>query len=350
MRSRSGLATIRPLVRDTFRQACASAICWMMLAVTGVCTLVCLSVRISGDVSLHDEEETVYFLPEASPHGVAALATADAKAAHRLETDPARARREGVEPLSGRMTVAFGAVSIPIGRERADAVRFLELVLGGGVAGTLGLLLALVWTSGFVPTFLEPGAAAVLLAKPVTRRQLLLGKYAGVLTFVASQVALFVALTWLALGARTGVWDVTYWWCLPLLLLQFATFYSLSLFLGVLTRSTVACVFGSVLFWLLAWGMNYGCALASGLAESPYVTSLTIALAGLGYWVFPKPIDGGLMLFNALDARHHFDKPEVFRLLESSEVYSAPLSIVSSLVITGLILAVSAHQFEGQDY
>ena len=72
----------------------------------------------------------------------------------------------------------------PVSRERSDAVHFLELLLAGGIAGTLGLLLALVWTAGFVPTFLEPSAASVLLAKPVARWQLLLGKYLGVLTFV----------------------------------------------------------------------------------------------------------------------------------------------------------------------
>ncbi len=49
---------------------------------------------------------------------------------------------------------------------------------------------------------------------------------------------------------------MTYWWCIPLLLLQFAIFYSFSVLLGVITRSTVACVFGAVLFWLLAWGIN----------------------------------------------------------------------------------------------
>ncbi len=74
---------------------------------------------------------------------------------------------EGIETIRGRMTLAFGAISFPVSRERGDAVAFLELLLAGGFAGTLGLLLALVWTAGFVPTFLEPSAASVLLAKPV---------------------------------------------------------------------------------------------------------------------------------------------------------------------------------------
>src|SRR5580704_8787430 len=44
-----------------------------------------------------------------------------------------------------------------------------------------GLLLALLWTAGFLPTFLEPAHASILLAKPTPRWQLLVGKFVGVL-------------------------------------------------------------------------------------------------------------------------------------------------------------------------
>jgi ABC-type transport system involved in multi-copper enzyme maturation permease subunit len=260
------------------------------------------------------------------------------------------ARQEGVETVSGRMTLAFGAVSFPVARERADSIRFVELLLAGGVAGTLGVLLALVWTAGFVPTFLEPNAASVLLAKPVARWQLLLAKYIGVLAFVGFQVLLFVALTWLALGLRTGVWDTTYWWCIPLLLLQFAIFYSFSVLLAVLTRSTVACVFGSLLFWLVAWGINYGAVMARGLSEAANLPAPTLALAEAAYWVSPKPIDAGLILFNVLNAQQHFEKPVVFHLLESGSGFSPELSVLSSLAITAVLLALSAYEFKATDY
>ena len=278
----------------------------MMLTVTAICVVLCLSVNVSGDVSLHGENEPVLFLPPSLPGTAGSKAAASRKVGFSLETDPDMARREGIETISGRMTLAFGAVSFPVSRERSDAVQFLELLLAGGFAGTLGLLLALVWTAGFVPTFLEPSAASVLLAKPVARWQLLLGKYFGVLTFVGFQVVLFVVLTWLALGVRTQVWNMTYWWCIPLLLLQFAIFYSFSVLLAVITRSTVACVFGSVLFWLLAWGINYGCVMARGVLEREYLPAGTRALAEAAYWIFPKPIDAGLILFNALNARASF--------------------------------------------
>jgi ABC-type transport system involved in multi-copper enzyme maturation permease subunit len=364
MNGRSNLATFTQLIRDTFRQAWASGIFWMMLAVTAICVLLCLSVSIAQDSVLRSRDEQTYFLPPPSPRELTpsvvavwgatrpldslALVGANHKLWFSFDTNPALSKREGVETIKGQMTLAFGAVKIDMRRERTDEVRFLELILGGAVAGFLGLLLALVWTVGFLPTFLEPSAAAVLLAKPAGRGQLLLGKFVGVLTFVAFQVAFFVILTWLALGLRTQVWDMTYWWCIPLLVLHFAVFYSFSVLLAVLTRSTVACVFGSLLFWLLAWGVNYGYVMAREM--SPSLSPATVFLAKAAYWVSPKPIDAGVMLFNALDAKEHFAKPPVFERLEAEQRFSPQLSILSSLMITCALLALAAYEFRATDY
>jgi ABC-type transport system involved in multi-copper enzyme maturation permease subunit len=360
-------ATLKHLIVDTFRQAWASGIFAMMLAVTAICAVFCMSVSVSGDASLYAVDEPGFFLPPPTPlpivrsvAGVLAssgpleaaslTAAASNKVWFSLESNADVARKEGIERISGRMSLAFGAISFPVPRERADSVRFLELLLSGGIAGTLGLLLALVWTAGFVPTFLEPSAASVLLAKPVPRWQLLLGKYLGVLAFVAFQVILFVVLTWLALGLRTRVWDMAYWWCIPLLLLQFAVFYSFSVLLAVLTRSTVACVFGSLLFWLLSWGINYGRVMAIETPQSQNLPSFTIKLADAAYWISPKPIDAGLMLFNALDAQNHFEKPLVFKLLDSGQTFSPQWSILSSFLIASALLALSAHELKATDY
>lgn len=347
---RCTLGCLKQLIQDTFRQGLASGICWMMLAVTAICAVFCLSVTVSGDAALHSDSETVFFLPEPPDPTVVPSAGASQDVRLPVPTDPAVARREGVETISGRMTLGFGAVSFPLSRERSDAVHFLQLILASGIAGTCGLLLTLVWTAGFIPTFLEPGAASVLLAKPIPRWQLLLGKYLGVLAFVGFQLVLFVALTWLALGVRTKVWDLVYWWSVPLLFIQFAIFYSFSVLLAVVTRSTVACVFGCILFWLLAWGINYGSVMARNTPHPQYLRASTVGLAQAAYWMTPKPIDAGLMLFNALNANEHFEKPSIYKLVEAGEVFSPRLSILSSLVMTGALLALSTHEFSTADY
>jgi ABC-type transport system involved in multi-copper enzyme maturation permease subunit len=333
MNNRRDFASIKQLIWDTFRQAWASGIFGMMLAVTAICVVLCLSLSVSGDAALHGSDEQPLFLPHSTPENIR-----DA------------ARQEGVDTVTGQMTLAFGAISFPVARERGDSVRFLELLLSGGVAGSFGLLLALVWTAGFLPTFLEANAASVLLAKPVGRWRLLVGKYIGVLTFVGFQVVLFVVLTWLALGLRTNVWDMTYWWCIALLLLQFAALYSFSVLLAVTTRSTVACVFGSLLFWLLAWGINYGSVMTGGMEESQRLFPVALGLTKAAYWISPKPIDAGLILYNALDAHQDFEKPVVFKLLESEQTFSPALPLLSSLAIAVVLLALSAYEFNTKDY
>lgn len=326
--------TVLQLIQDTFRQAWASGISAMMLAVTALCVVFCLSVSIEGDQNVtKNPEGPPIFLPRDLSKGQQEVAN-----------------KEGVPTVSGEMSLAFGAVTFPVPRERGDSVRLLELVLSWGIAGTVGLLLALVWTAGFLPTFLEASAASVLLAKPVGRWQLLVGKYIGVLAFVGIQVALFVVLTWLALGIRTNVWDMTYWACIPLLLLEFAALYSFSVLLAVTTRSTVACVFGSFLFWLVAWGINYGGVMARSMEQTQQLSPFSRFLTETAYWISPKPIDAGLILFNALNAGQHFGKPQVFNLLEAAPNFSPELSLLSSLGIAVVLLALSAYEFSTKDY
>jgi len=164
------------------------------------------------------------------------------------------------------------------------------------------------------------------------------GKYVGVLAFVGFQMGLFVALTWLALGLRTGVWDGAYSWCLPLLLLEFAVFYSFSALLAVLTRSTVVCVVGSVLFWLVCWGMNFGRHVALATPELKDLRSFGAA-SELAYWVLPKPADLTMLLSQALDGGHAFGAIPAFEEVKRMGAFSPDLS-----VLTSLAFAVAVNQ------
>ena len=133
-------------------------------------------------------------------------------------------------------------------------------------------------------------------------------------------------------------------------MLQFAIFYSFSLLLAVISRSTVACVFGSVLYWLLAWGINYGYLMARSMQETQYLPPGTLGLAQVAYAIFPKPIDAGHILFNALGALGDFDKPAMFALLESGNAFSPCTSILSSVVLTVVLLGMSTYEFSATDY
>jgi ABC-type transport system involved in multi-copper enzyme maturation permease subunit len=332
------LRTIRWLAWDTFRQALASGIFWLMLGISVICTLFCLSTGVEGGATLHRPGELTEFLPRNDPQA----------------KQTTQAAKHGVDVVEGRLTLAFGAIRLPLGRDTDDAVRLLQLMLAGGVADALGLLLALVWTAGFLPSFLEPSAASVLLAKPVSRWWLLAGKYLGVLAFVAAQAMVFVGGTWFALGIATGVWVPEYWLCVPLLLLHFAVMYSVSALLAVCTRGTVACVFGSIVFWLMCWGTNYGrhmlVALSTPGAELDAFAGPFRGLVEIIYWVLPKPADLAMLLQGALQASDHFAAIPAFETVRQQGAFSPEASVLSSLVFAVAVLAVAARRLATTDY
>jgi hypothetical protein len=322
------LFAFRCLVADTFRQAASNGISWLMLTVTCACILFCLSVGVVGDTQLRRPGEQPDFLSRGA---------AGTESGERLE-------KSGVDVVSGDLTLGFGAIHIQLGRDRVHAVRFLQLILAGGVADAAGILLVLIWTSGFLPTFLEPHAASVLLAKPLPRWVLLLGKYLGVIAFVAMQAVIFVGGTWFALGIKTGVWDSLYFLTVPMLLLHFSIFFSVSVFIAVCTRSTVACVFGSTAFWILCWGMNFGRHMLHSLPNVASTSSGSLAVAEAGYWILPKPADLGLLLYDALQADSFFSR------VASPAAFNPVASLTASIIFACVILVLASRRLATTDY
>jgi ABC-type transport system involved in multi-copper enzyme maturation permease subunit len=321
------------LVRDTFRQSLASGLCWLLLGLSTICILVCFSAGVSGHRSLTlPGEHNGNFLPRFD------------REAH----DAQKLKQSGTIVADGTLSLAFGAIRIPVARDAREAVHFVQLVLSVGVADTLGLLLTLVWTAGFLPGFLDRRAITVLLAKSIPREMLLMGKYIGVLAFVLAQASYFVVGTWLALALRTGIWDANYLLSVPLLLLHFAIFFSFSLLLAVCTRSTVVSVFGSIAFCGICWAINFGrhsVMAAAAVAPESSISPGVVRLANVGYWLFPKPVDLGRFIFDTLGAESSF-RP-LFQHLPS---VSVGLSILTSLLFTGYVLFSAGRYLRRVEY
>jgi hypothetical protein len=328
------IRTVRWMVRDTLRQSVATKLFWVMLAATAVATAVCLSVDVTGEAT-----------PPRHPDEIpAVLPKAEAD-----KLDPAKVRNDGVRVVSGELTVGFGAVRVPVGRNTEDSVRLIQLWLAAAVADTAGVLLALLWTAGFLPTFLEPQSATVLLAKPAPRWSVLLGKYLGVVLFVGLHAALFIAATWLALGVKTGVFCTEYWLAVPLLVFNFGVFYAVSAFLAVWTRSTVASAFGTLLFWLVCWAMNYT---HLRLAAYPIdgLAPMSQLLLDIGYWTLPKPLDLAGIFHDAMRADGFVMKVDELQRAQDAGRFSPELSMLASGGFAAATLGLAAYEFEMTDY
>lgn len=305
----------RWLIWDTFRQSRASSVFWVMLAVTGVIVVFCLGVQIEGGGPLREIDE--------------------------LE----------VRSPTGHISVAFGAWRIQLFRDGQAQVHFLLLLLAEWVAGAGGTLSALIWTAGFLPDFLQPANAAVVLSKPSPRWVLLLGKFLGVLAFVGFQVAVFIVGTWLALGVRTGFWVNSYLWGIPLLVLHFASVYGFSVLLAVCTHNAAACLFGSIAFWLLCWGVSFGRhSLVALQSTSEPLHPVLRGLVEAGYWILPKPIDMGMILHRSMNADESFRTLTELQRVQELGAFSPLCSLATSLLFAAAMIFISSRRLSATDY
>lgn len=111
------------------------------------------------------------------------------------------------------------------------------------------IILALVSTSSVFPDFIAEGAIDLVLSKPIRRVQVFLVKYLGSLLFVLLQVALFCAGVFFCVGLRLGEWKWSIFSAVPLLVVFFSYLYSVNVLLALVTRSTIAALLLTILFW-----------------------------------------------------------------------------------------------------
>jgi len=103
----------------------------------------------------------------------------------------------------------------------------------------LGLFLSIFSVSSFVPTMLEKGHVDVILSKPVSRGQVLTGKYIGGLLVVLFNVAYLILGIWLMLGFKFNVWGTDFLYSILAITFAFSVLYALIILIGVVSQSSV---------------------------------------------------------------------------------------------------------------
>ena len=116
-------------------------------------------------------------------------------------------------------------------------------------------ILALISTAGILPDLMAGGSIDLYLSKPISRLRLFGTKVVGGLLFVTLQVAVFCACCFVVLRARAGTWEPGLFIAVPLVVLMFSYLFAVCVLVGVLTRSTIAALLITLLFWFLVWGL-----------------------------------------------------------------------------------------------
>lgn len=147
----------------------------------------------------------------------------------------------------------MAAMAAPEGSSdpQASVLGFLLDQVFFSFPGTFGVLFCLCAASFFVPKMLEKGAVDVIFHKPISRTRFFLSRYVTGLLFVALLTSVSATGVFLALLLVSGFTDVGVFAVIPAMTYLFGVIYPVTMVVGLLTRSTVAALLLSAVFYLL---------------------------------------------------------------------------------------------------
>jgi ABC-type transport system involved in multi-copper enzyme maturation permease subunit len=122
--------------------------------------------------------------------------------------------------------------------------------------GVAASILALISVASVFPDFISGGSIDLYLARPIGRLRLFVTKYLTGLLFVAMQVLVFCAASFLVIGVKGHVWEFGIFLAVPLVTGFFSYLYCVCVLMGLITRSTLAAILVTLLFWFGLFALN----------------------------------------------------------------------------------------------
>jgi len=132
---------------------------------------------------------------------------------------------------------------------------FSSFVVGLWLAW-IATILALVSTASIFPDFIAGGSIDLVLCRPIKRITIFLMKYISSMLFVGVQVAIVCVGAFVCMGLRLGDWEWRLFLAIPIVLLFFSYLFSICVFFGVWTRSTLAALLFTMMAWFGLYALN----------------------------------------------------------------------------------------------
>lgn len=161
------------------------------------------------------------------------------------------------------MTMFFGLMDIeseflnessPLARMLYRSI-FASFILAIWLAW-IATILALISTATIFPDFLAEGSVDLVLSKPIRRSTMFFIKYLTSLLFVVLQVSLFCVGVFLCMGWRLGDWNWLIFAAIPIVTIFYSYLYSITVLVGVITRSALTALLLTMLFWFSLFSIN----------------------------------------------------------------------------------------------
>jgi ABC-2 type transport system permease protein len=189
------------------------------------------------------------------------------------------------------------------GRPAGPDANVDRLVRGvyGGIATflyTWGMFLAVFASAGLVPSVLEPGRIELLLSKPLSRTHILLGRFVGNVLVVFLNTTFLVLGVWTILGVKTGIWSPGFLIAIATTTFMFAVLLAVVVLIGVWLESAAAATMITVALMIIS-PILAQTSLMMRLLSSEWSRNLWRVL----YYSLPKVYELGNMTLAAIQSR-----------------------------------------------
>ncbi len=209
-------------------------------------------------------------------------------------------------------------------------VTMFEIVIINSIAN-LGLLLAIFSSASFVPVMLEKGNIDLLLSKPISRAQLLWGKYFGGILVVLINITFLIIGIWFIISLKFSYWNFAVLWSILLITFAYATLNAIIVLFGVMTKSSILGMMTAYFIYLILSPFL----LATKDRMLPFLENkvLNTILDGF-YYIIPKTSE-------------IFGK-DIFNLASGTNIELQP--IISSFLFLVFIMILSVEIFKRKDF
>ncbi|HPS65819.1 MAG TPA: ABC transporter permease subunit [Ignavibacteria bacterium] len=212
----------------------------------------------------------------------------------------------------------------------------MELLMISQPSFLIVMILFIIMSSSFIPSLLQKGTVELTLSKPVSRTEIILGKFSGGVIIVFIALTYLISLIWAVISLKTGVWHFAFLYSILWYTLIFAVLYSLVILTGIITKSTIMSLIINVLLFF-----PFTAILSAKDNISLFASNKVLAfILNFIYHILPKPWDLRSLCSDAIDGS----------LNMSGGFFYVYQPVITSLIFMLVCLSLSVYYFSKKDY
>ncbi|HQY19884.1 MAG TPA: ABC transporter permease subunit [Ignavibacteria bacterium] len=221
-----------------------------------------------------------------------------------------------------------------VGASGEEGIR--KLVIGFEVAMIdisylLIITFCLISVSSFIPSMLEKGNIDLLLSKPISRTNIILAKFIGGVLLVFISLIYLIGFVWIILSSKSGFWHFPFLYSILWLTLSFAVIYSLIIFIGLISQSTILSILVSFFLVFIVCPILY---VREATIFSLVENSAAQFVINFFYYILPKPSDINKITTDII----------------TGEAVNSYMPVFSSVLFMLAVLSASIFYFKKKDY